>query len=299
MIARCRALLTVKFQYGSRHDQSSGLSVTRPSSGQWLHEHTAHNVLGKYNPIGLERFPVRLQSLIVKTWEEDLSSLGKNSHDYGELCVVLALCYREGIGGEVKVSEAFQLELDGAKSGNVPCQISALLHAVFQGLHLPIKETVELEWLLNGLIWFLLPSERYRAESEVNPKAGKLRSALGAIPKDCRKTALFHGFKWSALTFWEIEYGYFDDAESDPFFSMVINGDIKGLKNSLNQNPELVYSRKGGFTLLHVAADYCQSEIIRGIYFHNFTLQHAYITQNLCKLTIFLPIPRQTMASSP
>ncbi|KAF7505090.1 hypothetical protein GJ744_001309 [Endocarpon pusillum] len=62
----------------------------------------------------------------------------------------------------------------------------------------------------------------------------------------------------------EVLNGEFDGAAGDPLFGLVVKGDMEGLTATLSVHRALLQRRKDGYTLLHVAVDYCHEQIIRG-----------------------------------
>jgi ankyrin repeat protein len=95
-------------------------------------------------------------------------------------------------------------------------------------------------------------------------KKSAFRNALDHIPNELIQLGLLYSFVKSHMDERAVLNLGFDGAADDPLFSLVTNNDLDGLVRALKSDMQLLSRKKDGFTLLHVAADYCQKDMIRG-----------------------------------
>jgi hypothetical protein len=181
------------------------------------------------------------------------------SSDYGDLLLVLASCYRAGFGTAADTVVADALDLAAAELGSVVGQIKCLLRSVCSGIELPLSEAVELAWLKEamGIICFA-------GKIRLDDVKTRFRESLDVVADKLIRPCLLITLIGSQMTDWEIYPIGFDGAAEEPLFGLIIRGDALTLAEALSSDAQLLHRRQAGFTLLHVAADYCQVEVIRG-----------------------------------
>lgn len=109
-----------------------------------------------------------------------------------------------------------------------------------------------------------MPKSDGKQEVEEQNRLVQFQALLDAISETSLTMSLFHSFIKVLMTEWEILNGDFDSAAHDPLFCWAVDGNLSSLSAAIDADPELLQCRKAGFTLLHVAADYCHEHIVRG-----------------------------------
>jgi len=213
--------------------------------------------------------PQQLQKYLFEDWNKRWDQCEKSNSEYVDLILIIILCYRTGFGGEKDLSKAKKLEIEAAKLGSDIGQITSLTYGLLDGFEHSITAHEKVTWLKNSLSTIFFPKRPAIDEmQEMEEQTRKIRfcAALNAISDESSEISFLHSFISSWMTWWEILNGAFDSAEQDPLFSCAIEGGVSGLIAAIDSDLEWRSRRKDGFTLLHVAADYCQEHIIRSGY---------------------------------
>lgn len=191
--------------------------------------------------------------------------MSQSATEYAELLMVLAGSYRIGFGDPADIAKATALDFEAARLGSNLGRIKVLTYSLLEGLEVPITRDEKATWLEEAV------SEMFFA-GEPDPdkvlRRTRFNDGLRSIQGDKLEDCLLFTFIKACLTQWEVLNGEFDGAAEDPLFSLVVNGDLAGLKSALTADPTSLDTKKDGFTLLHVATDHCQESIIRGQYIH-------------------------------
>ncbi|KAF2201712.1 ankyrin [Delitschia confertaspora ATCC 74209] len=156
--------------------------------------------------------------------------------------------------------KARELELEAAKGGSDFGRVKALTYYLLDGISLGISEKEKTEWLRESLFMVMFPNEfRMNTTAEQN----RFKTALEGLPEELAGHCLLYSFVKSCMTDWEVLNLDFNGAADDELFGLVVKEDLPGLRRALTDDPSLIRRRTDGYTLLHVAADYCHKDIIR------------------------------------
>ncbi|KAH8694340.1 hypothetical protein GQ44DRAFT_634909 [Phaeosphaeriaceae sp. PMI808] len=169
-------------------------------------------------------------------------------------------CYRIGFGGQKDLRKAEELELDAAQAGSDFGQIKSLFYSLLDGIELPISKEEKVIWLKQAVSIIFFPGKH---SPDTVVKQDRFRTGFNSIPTESVEVSLLHSLIKSYMTEWEVLNGDFDNAAEDPLFGLVVKGDLEGLRAALSSDRLLVLRRMSGFTILHVATDYCHEDIIR------------------------------------
>lgn len=175
--------------------------------------------------------------------------------------MTIASCHRIGFGVPKDTVKARELELEAARLGSIFGQMAALINSLLDGIDLPIPTEEKVMWLKRTVSAICFQGKH---ESDTNAVRDRFRAAIDAVPDESLEVSLLHSFIGARMTEWEVLNEEFDGAADDPLFGFVVTGDLQGLTARLCSDKTLLDSRKDGFTLLHVATDYCHEHIIRG-----------------------------------
>ncbi|KAF7504470.1 hypothetical protein GJ744_002207 [Endocarpon pusillum] len=244
----------------SRVDNRSGIALIRPSHVAGMSEATKNELVSKYDAYSLSRIPIPLQRLLFQTWEESKNSTSKSAPQYPDLAMIVASCHRIGFGVQRDVAIARELELEAARFGSLLGQMTALVHSLLDGTSLPIPAKEKVAWLKSALYAMCFQGHKGPSATAVQDR---FRAAIDAVPDEFVEVSLLHSFIGTCMTEWEVLNGEFDGAAGDPLFGLVVKGDVEGLTATLSVHRALLQRRKDGYTLLHVAVDYCHEQIIR------------------------------------
>ncbi|ERF73115.1 hypothetical protein EPUS_09189 [Endocarpon pusillum Z07020] len=139
--------------------------------------------------------------------------------------------------------------------------MTALVYSLLDGTSLPIPAKAKVAWLKSALYAICFQGHKGPSATAVQDR---FRAAIDAVPDEFVEVSLLHSFIGTCMTEWEVLNGNFDGAAGDPLFGLVVKGDVEGLTATLSVHRALLQRRKDGYTLLHVAVDYCHEQIIRG-----------------------------------
>ncbi|EON69346.1 serine/threonine protein kinase [Coniosporium apollinis CBS 100218] len=250
----------------SRVDDSTGIAFTRPSQVPGMSEALKSRSVSKYDAYSLMHLPLQLQQYLRQQWQRDCDLIDPSNAENLDLLLVLASCFRTGFGGEKNLAKAKALELEAANYGSDVGQIKSLTYGLLNGFDSSITAEQKVTWLKAalGTIGFLKrPIADEEQKLKEHERMIQFRAALDAVSDDFIEICLLHSFIKSHMTEWEILRGEFDGAAQDPVFCWAVDGNMLGLTTALDLEPTLLLRRKDGFTLLHVAVDYCQEHIVR------------------------------------
>jgi ankyrin repeat protein len=175
--------------------------------------------------------------------------------------MVVASCHRIGFGVQKDAAKAQELELEAAGLGSLVGQMTALFYSLLDGFNIPIPAEEKVAWLKRAVCAICFQGTQEPAAAAVQDR---FRAAIDAVPDKFLEVSLLHSFIEAYMTEWEVLDGEFDGAADDSLFGLVVSGDLEGLRARLSSDRTLLERRKDGFTLLHVATDYCYEQIIRG-----------------------------------
>ena len=213
----------------------------------------------QYTVYSLSHLPVTLQQHLLQEWVKKKETADQSSTEYLDLLMVLASSYRTGFAGTKDLSKARELALEAARRGSDAGQITSLSYSLLDGLGLRISTGEKVAWLKAALSKIC-----FSGKQGADPVQDRFRAALDTVPDELLETSLLYSFIKSHMTIWEILNGDFDNAAEDPLFALAVNGELSSIIATLDSDLELLLRRKDGFTLLHVATDYCQTQMMRG-----------------------------------
>jgi len=209
--------------------------------------------------------PIQLQQCLLQDWNDKWNVADQANRENLDLLLVLACCYRTGFGGEKHLVKAKELELQAARCGSSIGQAKCLATGLLNGFDQSVTEEQQIAWLKAalGVIFIRELSDSDEEQKMIEKdRRNRFHALLDAVPEPSFRLGLFHAFINAHMTEWEIPNGDFDGVAQDPLFCWVIEGDLASLSVAIDTEPRLLLCRKEGFTLLHVAVDYCQEHII-------------------------------------
>lgn len=174
-----------------------------------------------------------------------------------ELLSTLASFYVLGIGVEQNITLAYELELEAAKLGLTLAQLFVMnLH--FKGdFDLDIEADTMKSWILKALVFY--QDKTHSKEAEVGRKVEKL---LIGIPEPHLGKSLVHIYK----SVWMREFRIVDkewySSSAQDVLNHICEGDLVLLQQKLQDNSSLLKLKADGSSLIHIAAEQCQAEII-------------------------------------
>lgn len=210
--------------------------------------------------------PLQLQQCLLQGWKDKWNVADQANRENLDLLLVLACCYRTGFGGEKDLAKAKELELQAARCGSSVGQAKCLTTGLLDGFDQSVTAEQQIAWLKAALgEIFIREASNSDEKQKLEEKDRRIRfhTSLDVVPETSFKMGLFHSFIKAHATEWEIPNGDFDCASQDPLFCWVVDGDLSSLSVAIDADPRLLQCRKAGFTLLHVAVDYCKEHIIR------------------------------------
>ena len=182
--------------------------------------------------------------------------------EYLELLLVVASYYRVGFGVDKDLTRAFQYELEAAKLGSRAAQYASLVGNLLADFELDINDQSKTDWLLNSLVLDPFHSRKLKQQES----AKDAERLLCSIPVSQLQSCLIHAFKHMHLRDFEILHGFYGQEDEDELLKIIIDGDVFRLRQKLIENRTLLQRRMNGSGLIHIAADYCQEDIIRSTF---------------------------------
>lgn len=210
--------------------------------------------------------PLQLQKYLLQDWTNKWNQADKSKPEFVDLLLIMASCYRTGFGGEKNLGKAKELEIEAAKHGSDVGEITSLTYGLLDGFDPTITAQQKISWLRDSVTTILFRKKSAINEAQAEKEQDRMaqfRAAIDAISDEWCELSFLHSFINSYMTWWEILNGDFDGAVQDPLFCFAIDGDISNLIAAMDSNPDWRSRRKYGFTLLHVAVDYCQEQVVR------------------------------------
>ncbi|KAF9769894.1 hypothetical protein IL306_012611 [Fusarium sp. DS 682] len=220
---------------------------------------------GKFDPFRLDHIPAEVQSLLLKDFETRYSSAADGSPEAADLALVLSNCHNRGFGCPPSSEKARQYETLAAQAGSDAAQIQAIFHGLVAGFDFSVTNRQKLTWLKTAICIIFF------GHNPDSARLGAFRDALENIPGELLHHALPYSFIKSYMDERIIYNLTFDGAAEDELFSLVVNDERDKLVSTLKSDRKLLDQKKGGFTLLHIAADYCREEIIQELV-HGFNM---------------------------
>jgi hypothetical protein len=209
--------------------------------------------------------PPTLQHHLFRRWNEQLMSPAIEVGERTELLTTLASAYSLGFGCDKDVSMGRSLDLEAARNGLVTAQFKCITYGLIDGFDASVSEDEKLAWLQNMILQIFFQQTKRVIDV---PARGRFEAGLKKIAEPATIPSLLLPVTRSYMAEWEVLQLAFDNAAEDELFANVIAGDVQGLRRLVDEDSTVLQRRKDGFTLLHVAVDYCQVNIIRGEHNH-------------------------------
>ncbi|KAG7402621.1 Ankyrin-1 [Fusarium oxysporum f. sp. raphani] len=191
---------------------------------------------GKFDPFRLGQIPEAVQSLLLEDFEHRYSSAADGSPEVADLALVLSNCHSRGFGCPPSAAKAREYETLAAQAGSDAAQIQATFHGLVDGFDCSVTSEQKRVWLKTAICIIFF------GHNPDNARRNAFLDALERVPVELLDHAILYSFSKSFMDERIIYNLEFDGAAEDELFSM-----------------------KGGFTILHVAADYCREEIIQDL----------------------------------
>lgn len=220
----------------------------------------------QYDAYGLMHLPLQLQKYLFQDWTNKWNQAEKSKPEFVDLLLIMASCYRTGFGGEMNPGKAKELKIEAARHGSDVGQITGLTYGLLDGFDPTTTAQQKISWLRDAATTIFFRKKPAINEAQATKEQGRMaqfRAAINAISDEWSEVSLVHSFINSYMTWWEIPNGDFDSAAQDPLFCFAVDGDISNLTAAIDSNLDWVSRRKDGFTLLHVAVDYCREQVVR------------------------------------
>ncbi|TVY64556.1 Ankyrin-3 [Fusarium oxysporum f. sp. cubense] len=227
----------------------------------FLHEQIIVYVLDfhSFDPFRLGQIPEAVQSLLLEDFEHRYSSAADGSPEVADLALVLSNCHSRGFGCPPSAAKAREYETLAAQAGSDAAQIQATFHGLVDGFDCSVTSEQKRVWLKTAICIIFF------GHNPDNARRNAFLDALERIPVELLDHAILYSFAKSFMDERIIYNLEFDGAAEDELFSMVVNDERDKLVAALKSDRKLLGQKKGGFTILHVAADYCREEIIQDL----------------------------------
>ncbi|KAG7422959.1 Ankyrin-1 [Fusarium oxysporum f. sp. raphani] len=214
---------------------------------------------GKFDPFRLGQIPEAVQSLLLEDFEHRYSSAADGSPEVADLALVLSNCHSRGFGCPPSAAKAREYETLAAQAGSDAAQIQATFHGLVDGFDCSVTSEQKRVWLKTAICIIFF------GHNPDNARRNAFLDALERVPVELLDHAILYSFSKSFMDERIIYNLEFDGAAEDELFSMVVNDERDKLVAALKSDRKLLGQKKGGFTILHVAADYCREEIIQDL----------------------------------
>ncbi|EXM21830.1 serine/threonine protein kinase [Fusarium oxysporum f. sp. vasinfectum 25433] len=214
---------------------------------------------GKFDPFRLGQIPEAVQSLLLEDFEHRYSSAADGSPEVSDLALVLSNCHSRGFGCPPSAAKAREYETLAAQAGSDAAQIQATFHGLVDGFDCSVTSEQKRVWLTTAICIIFF------GHNPDNARRNAFLDALERVPVELFDHAILYSFAKSFMDERIIYNLEFDGAAEDELFSMVVNDERDKLVAALKSDRKLLGQKKGGFTILHVAADYCREEIIQDL----------------------------------
>ncbi|KAH7215149.1 hypothetical protein DER44DRAFT_740691 [Fusarium oxysporum] len=214
---------------------------------------------GKFDPFRLGQIPEAVQSLLLKDFEHRYSSAADGSPEVADLALVLSNCHSRGFGCPPSAAKAREYETLAAQAGSDAAQIQATFHGLVDGFDCSVTSEQKRVWLKTAICIIFF------GHNPDNARRNAFLDGLERVSVELLDHAILYSFAKSFMDERIIYNLEFDGAAEDELFSMVVNDERDKLVAALKSDRKLLGQKKGGFTILHVAADYCREEIIQDL----------------------------------
>ncbi|KAF6519766.1 hypothetical protein HZS61_016183 [Fusarium oxysporum f. sp. conglutinans] len=212
-----------------------------------------------FDPFRLGQIPEAVQSLLLEDFEHRYSSAADGSPEVADLALVLSNCHSRGFGCPPSAAKAREYETLAAQAGSDAAQIQATFHGLVDGFDCSVTSEQKRVWLKTAICIIFF------GHNPDNARRNAFLDALERVPVELLDHAILYSFSKSFMDERIIYNLEFDGAAEDELFSMVVNDERDKLVAALKSDMKLLGQKKGGFTILHVAADYCREEIIQDL----------------------------------
>ncbi|EGU76775.1 hypothetical protein FOXB_12672 [Fusarium oxysporum f. sp. conglutinans Fo5176] len=166
---------------------------------------------------------------------------------------------KSGFGCPPSAAKAREYETLAAQAGSDAAQIQATFHGLVDGFDCSVTSEQKRVWLKTAICIIFF------GHNPDNARRNAFLDALERVPVELLDHAILYSFSKSFMDERIIYNLEFDGAAEDELFSMVVNDERDKLVAALKSDMKLLGQKKGGFTILHVAADYCREEIIQDL----------------------------------
>ncbi|RKK99012.1 hypothetical protein BFJ71_g6384 [Fusarium oxysporum] len=214
---------------------------------------------GKFDPFRLGQIPEAVQSLLLEDFEHRYSSAADGSPEVSDLALVLSNCHSRGFGCPPSAAKAREYETLAAQAGSDAAQIQATFHGLVDGFDCSVTSEQKRVWLKTAICIIFF------GHNPNNARRNAFLDGLERVSVELLDHAILYSFAKSFMDERIIYNLEFDGAAEDELFSMVVNDERDKLVAALKSDRKLLVQKKGGFTILHVAADYCREEIIQDL----------------------------------
>ncbi|KAJ4273304.1 hypothetical protein NW764_012554 [Fusarium oxysporum] len=214
---------------------------------------------GKFDPFRLGQIPEAVQSLLLEDFEHRYSSAADGSPEVADLALVLSNCHSRGFGCPPSAAKALEYETLAAQAGSDAAQIQATFHGLVDGFDCSVTSEQKRVWLKTAICIIFF------GHNPNNARRNAFLDGLERVSVELLDHAILYSFAKSFMDERIIYNLEFDGAAEDELFSMVVNDERDKLVAALKSDRKLLAQKKGGFTILHVAADYCREEIIQDL----------------------------------
>ncbi|KAL9563051.1 hypothetical protein ACKAV7_012793 [Fusarium commune] len=212
-----------------------------------------------FDPFRLGQIPEAVQSLLLEDFEHRYSSAADGSPEVADLALVLSNCHSRGFGCPPSAAKARDYETLAAQAGSDAAQIQAIFHGLVDGFDCSVTSEQKRVWLKTAICIIFF------GHNPDNARRNAFLDGLQRVSVELLDHAILYSFVKSFMDERIIYNLEFDGAAEDELFSMVVNDERDKLVAALKSNRKLLGQKKGGFTLLHVAADYCREEMIQDL----------------------------------
>ncbi|WJG36103.1 uncharacterized protein FOBCDRAFT_189048 [Fusarium oxysporum Fo47] len=166
---------------------------------------------------------------------------------------------RRGFGCPPSAAKALEYETLAAQAGSDAAQIQATFHGLVDGFDCSVTSEQKRVWLKTAICIIFF------GHNPNNARRNAFLDGLERVSVELLDHAILYSFAKSFMDERIIYNLEFDGAAEDELFSMVVNDERDKLVAALKSDRKLLAQKKGGFTILHVAADYCREEIIQDL----------------------------------
>ncbi|KAK2125650.1 kinase-like domain-containing protein [Fusarium oxysporum II5] len=166
---------------------------------------------------------------------------------------------KSGFGCPPSAAKAREYETLAAQAASDAAQIQATFHGLVDGFDCSVTSEQKRVWLKTAICIIFF------GHNPDNARRNAFLDGLERVSVELLDHAILYSFAKSFMDERIIYNLEFDGAAEDELFSMVVNDERDKLVAALKSDRKLLGQKKGGFTILHVAADYCREEIIQDL----------------------------------